>query len=190
METVGEASAGGRAGWLEAGFDALAEGGVANVRVEVLAKRLGVTKGGFYWHFRDRPELLSALLADWRDGRIRTIDQQTSRLGGEPVATALRRLLDLYLGRGNPRGTAIELAVRDWARRQTEAADAVAAVDRHRLECVSRLFAQMNFAPEQAFARAYLFYAFIFGQSLLVCDRHAADMARTREMCAQLLVGE
>ncbi|MFP5354956.1 MAG: TetR family transcriptional regulator [Gemmatimonadota bacterium] len=51
--------------WLEAAVAALAEGGVAAVRVEVLAARLGVTKGSFHWHFRDRAALLEGLLALW-----------------------------------------------------------------------------------------------------------------------------
>lgn len=56
-----------KADWLRAARLALLEGGVASVRVEVLAKRLHVTKGSFYWHFKDRGELLEALLREWEE---------------------------------------------------------------------------------------------------------------------------
>ena len=51
--------------WLEAGLEALAREGIAGVRVERLARRLGTSKSGFYWHFRDRAELHRALLDHW-----------------------------------------------------------------------------------------------------------------------------
>ena len=52
-------------GWIEAGFRELARSGVEGVRVEVLAKNLGVTKGGFYRRFKDRAALLDGLLQSW-----------------------------------------------------------------------------------------------------------------------------
>jgi AcrR family transcriptional regulator len=65
--------------WIEAALDALTEGGVAAVAVEPLAARLGVTKGSFYWHFRDRDELLAATLDEWErertEGLIERLEQ-------------------------------------------------------------------------------------------------------------------
>ena len=66
-----------REAWIEAAIGTLAEHGVAGVRVESLAKSLGVTKGSFYWHFRDRPDLLAAVLDFWKQGRISDIIRQT-----------------------------------------------------------------------------------------------------------------
>ena len=51
--------------WIEQGLQALAAGGPDAVRVEVLAKQLGVTKGGFYGSFADRDALLEAMLDTW-----------------------------------------------------------------------------------------------------------------------------
>ena len=53
------------ADWESAALDALAENGLAGVAIEPLARRLGVTKGSFYWHFPDREALLAAALARW-----------------------------------------------------------------------------------------------------------------------------
>ena len=62
--------------WVTAGLAELAKGGVDSVRVEVLAERLGVTKGGFYRRFKDRRALLNAMLETWRDGRVTAIERQ------------------------------------------------------------------------------------------------------------------
>ena len=65
--------------WVAAGFAELAHSGVDGVRVEVLAKNLGVTKGGFYRRFKDRAALLEAMLTRWRDGRVAAIEKQGLR---------------------------------------------------------------------------------------------------------------
>src|ERR1051325_671237 len=96
--------------WVTSAFDALAEGGVDAVRVEPLAKALGITKGSFYWHFADRRALLDAMLSTWADGRIAAIRVQTSAHGA-PEAV-LGDLADLYTRHANLRGLTIELAIR------------------------------------------------------------------------------
>lgn len=55
------------ADWEAAALDAIADSGVAGVAIEPLARRLGVTKGSFYWHFPDRDALLAAALRRWED---------------------------------------------------------------------------------------------------------------------------
>lgn len=167
---IGRARGPGAARWIAAALDALAEGGIAQVRVELLARRLKVTKGSFYWHFADRAALLSAMAAEWRDGRAAAIREQA---GGadQPPLVRLERLLDLYLANGNPKGLRIELAMRDWARREPPAAKAVAAVDAARLDAVGGLFRAMGLEPKAARARAHLLYTFLFGRSLILGAR-------------------
>ena len=101
--------------WIAAGFAELARSGVEGVRVEVLAKNLGVTKGGFYRRFRDRAALLQAMLESWSTGRIASIAAQTS-LDGVTARERLRALIKLYSERMNTDAMAIELAIRQWAR--------------------------------------------------------------------------
>ncbi len=154
--------------WIAAAFDMLAEGGIDAVRVEPLAKRLGVTKGSFYWHFADRHALIRALLAHWCEGRLEAIRQQAR--GPEDALTILRRLADLYTQRANYRGLAIELAIRLLARRDDEAAAAIRKVDLERVGHVTKLFGELGWSAAEAEARAVLFYSYLFGQPLL----HAA----------------
>lgn len=174
--------------WVEAALDALAEGGVDAIRVEPLAKRLKVTKGGFYWHFRDRSDLYSAVLTQWRDGRRAVIDRQTRREPGSDPRAVLKGLLALYAGARNEKGRAIELAIRDWARRDPQAEGVVAEVDEHRLERVGGLFRDLGWDTEEALARAYLFYAYVFGESLLVAQLGPARHDRAREACARIMI--
>jgi AcrR family transcriptional regulator len=160
--------------WIDAALDALARDGAAGVRVEVLARRLGVTKGSFYWHFKDREALLDAALAAWAEGRIAAIRRQTEGASPRP---ALLALVDLYMRAPNPKGLAVELAIR----RLPKAARAVETVDGERLARVGALFEALGHAD--APARALLFYAFLFGQSLL----RGKDLADAREAAAALV---
>src|SRR5438477_7765626 len=59
--------------WETAALEALADGGVAGVAVEPLARRLGVTKGSFYWHYADREALLAAALSRWEKSHTESI---------------------------------------------------------------------------------------------------------------------
>src|SRR4051812_3919847 len=98
--------------WIEQGLQALAAGGPEAVKIEPLAKELGVTKGGFYWHFEDRQALLDELLDAWEKLGVDPAMELTGGGGGAPRAR-LRRLSAL----ADARILDIDLAVRDWARR-------------------------------------------------------------------------
>jgi AcrR family transcriptional regulator len=175
--------------WIEAGFKELARSGVEGVRVEVLAKNLGVTKGGFYRRFKDRAALLEGMLQTWRAGRIAAIEQQTS-LDGASARDRLRALIRLYSERMNTAGMAIELAIRQWARSDEAAATAVARVDAARLKNVGQLYRATGLSAEQADAQAFLFYCFIFGQSLLFPERGQRKRAQLIAKSAEKLLDE
>ena len=153
------------AAWIAAALDVLADGGIDAVRVEPLAKTLGVTKGSFYWHFADRRALLDAMLRTWMEGRVAAIRQQAAERGAPAIV--LRALADLYTRRANIRGLTIELAIRSFARTDDGAAEAVRSVDQERLRHVTGLFAGLGWTRPDAQARAVLFYSYLFGQSLL-----------------------
>ena len=110
------------------------------------------------------------MLQSWRDGRIAAIEKQTG-LDGATARERLKALIQLYSERMNPQAMAIELAVRQWARSDEAAASAVASVDAARLKNVGHLYRATGLPAEQADAQAFLFYCFIFGQSLLFLER-------------------
>jgi AcrR family transcriptional regulator len=173
--------------WIEAGIKEIARSGVEGVRVEVLAKNLGVTKGGFYRRFRDRAALLEGILRNWSAGRIAAIEQQTS-LEGATARDRLRTLIRLYSERMNTEGMAVELAIRQWARSDEAAANAVAGVDAARLKNVGLLYRARGRSAEEADAQAFLFYCFIFGQSLLFLERGPRKRAQLIARSAETLL--
>jgi len=175
--------------WIEVGLEEIARTGVEGVRVEVLAKSLGVTKGGFYRRFRDRAALLEAMLQNWSAGRIAAIERHTSLDGGS-ARERLRALIALYSERMNTEGMAVELAIRQWARSDGVAATAVAGVDAARLQNVGQLYRATGLRDEEADAQAFLFYCFIFGQSLLFLERGPRKRAQLIAKSAEKLLSE
>ncbi len=176
-----------KADWVEEALGVLGEHGVDGVKVEFLARRLKVTKGGFYWHFKDRPELLAAMLEMWRFRRIEAIRRHTHDTGKSP-RERIESLIRLYIENINPKGVAIELAIRDWARRGGQAAAAVADVDTNRLELVAGLFREIGLGTQAAQARSFLVYAFLFGQVLLILNSGEEERRRLISDCVQVLL--
>jgi AcrR family transcriptional regulator len=178
-----------RDGWIEAAIDVLAEQGVQGMRIEVLAKNFGVTKGSFYWHFKDRQDLVDGVLETWRDGRIRDINKQTGASTGREREQLLH-LIDVYGATRNRKGISIELAVREWARRDAQAAAIVEEVDTWRLECTRQLFVRRGLSDDEAKSRSLLLYAYVFGQSLMACERYDPAVGELKHWIAELIVKE
>jgi AcrR family transcriptional regulator len=172
--------------WVAAGLAELASGGVDGVRIEVLAERLGVTKGGFYRRFRDRRALLDAILESWRDGRVASIQRQAE--AADTPAGKLRGIFRIFTERANTQGMAIELAIRQWARSDPTAAAAAEAVDQARLKVVGSQYRALGLSVAEAEARAVMFYTFLFGQSLLFFDERPRKRAGLIEACARVLL--
>ncbi|HMV18223.1 MAG TPA: TetR/AcrR family transcriptional regulator [Zoogloea sp.] len=177
-----------RAAWIQAALEVLADEGVQGMRVEVLAKRLRVTKGSFYWHFKDRQDLLSGVLETWKAGRIQDIVKQTRLEPGRERAQ-IARLVDIYSTSRSRKGLLIELAVREWARRDAEAAAIVEEVDAWRLRCARELFLACGLPQHEASTRSMLLYAYVFGASIMIYDRFDADIPRLTEDIRALIVG-
>ncbi len=175
-----------RKAWIQAATDALAEEGLAGLRVEVLAKRCGVTKGSFYWHFRDRQELLDEVLNIWKEGRIRDVSKQARGELGKPLEQ-LVRVIDIYSSSRNRRGIQIELAVRDWARRDPKAAKVVEEVDQWRLKSAKDLFIASGMGEQEAASRSLLLYAYSFGLSLMIYEHFDSDVGALRAQIADFI---
>ncbi len=166
-----------RDAWIKASLDVLAEKGLDGIRVEVLAKRLKVTKGSFYWHFKDRRDLFDAVLQRWKDGRIKDIQKQTRAVPGEELPRAYH-VIEVYSANRNRKGMLIEFAMRDWARRDPTAAAVVEDVDANRLEFGRKGFEARGMSPLEASSRSLLLYAYVFGLSLMSCGKFDAGHGR------------
>jgi len=175
--------------WIEAGLKELASNGVGGVRVEVLAKRLGVTKGGFYRRFKDRRSLLNAVLGEWSRGRISAIHRVREQSEGQAPSERLSSVARHYTERLSVHGMAIELAIRQWARSDSVAATACTSVDEARLNVAGQLYRDLGFSPAESRERAILLYSFLFGQSLLFVEHGPRKFASITNAGTGLLMG-
>jgi AcrR family transcriptional regulator len=153
--------------WIDAATDVLADHGIDSVRVDVLARTLEVTRGSFYWHFRDREDLLRKVLQAWRQ---RSTEQLTARLESastDPRAQ-LRDVISLpFRGRAAVRAARIELAIRAWARRDEMARHAVDEADASRMGYISQVFSSLGFAIPEARSRSFLLYSYLLAESII-----------------------
>lgn len=140
-----------RSDWLMAGLAALAEAGPVALKAEPMARRLGTTKGSFYWHFKDVTDFHQQMLMLWTEGAV---DHIPAALADQPTAVAkLRRLGQIVAGSGHPvlGDLAVEPAIRAWAREDATVAAALAAVDRARTGFIQTLLTEVEITnPEMA----------------------------------------
>jgi AcrR family transcriptional regulator len=148
-----------RINWIDCGIKVLSESGVDAVRVEPMARLLNVTKGSFYWHFKNREALLDAVLQEWVSRETNSIIEQVEKLGGDAISK-LRYLFELAV-RDNGQ---LEHAIRAWATNDPKTAEILAQIDKRRLEYTRDLFLQAGFAPFEALVRARMVYYSLIGE--------------------------
>jgi AcrR family transcriptional regulator len=147
--------------WTRAALEAIGEGGVKAVAVDRLAKTLGASRGSFYWHFRDRAELIDAALERW--ARENTADLVP---GLERIADPVERLRTLVRAVYERPADAIEVRLSAGGD-DPVVAPVFARVTRQRIEVLRRIFADLGLPPDEAAHRAWLAYAFYIGHHQL-----------------------
>src|SRR5215469_7567472 len=169
-----------RSGWIEEGLRALAAGGPDAVRVEALAQALGVTKGGFYGHFADRNALLEEMLDTWERKAIDEVLERVERQGGD-VRARLRRAGALTFSREL---LPIDLAVRDWSRRDQAVAGRLRRVDSRRMEYLRLLFGTICRDEDEVEARSMLAFTLVIGHHFMAAGHGARSHAAVLELAA------
>jgi len=149
----------GKNNWIDIGLKTLALEGIDAVRVERLAKKLNVTKGSFYWHFKDRNSLQTALLKAWVTRATNDIIHEVESRGGGP-RKKLHALFDIVF---NASGR-LDLEIRAWAARDNIAQRAMAKVDDVRLKYIENLFSELGLTSAEATARSRFAYHALIGQ--------------------------
>jgi AcrR family transcriptional regulator len=163
-----------RSSWIEQGLRALAAGGPDAVRIELLARALGVTRGGFYWHFEDRRALLEEILDTWERVSVDEVIERIESEGGDARAK-LRRLSALAASSEEP--LRIDLAVRDWARREQTVAERLRRVDNRRMDYMRSLFGAFCPDEDEVEARCMVFYSLWIGNHFIAADHSTRSRA-------------
>jgi AcrR family transcriptional regulator len=168
----------GREIWLDTARQALIAEGTAGLEIKKLAKRLGSSRGGFYWFFKDRAQLLEELLSYWAQTstllfeRIQNLPNQT---GAEKYLAMTRLWVD-----ENEYDPKWDGAVRDWARTSETVRDVVRTVDQKRIEVLERIFIDMGYRGKEANVRARVMYYHQVGY-------YALDVQETQEQRRALI---
>lgn len=176
-----------RESWVEEGLRALAAGGPDAVRIEPLALSLGVTKGGFYWHFKDRRALLEEMLDAWERASVEQVIERIESEGGDARAR-LRRLFTLALDASSDLLLQIDLAVRDWARREPAVARRLRTVDNRRMDYMRSLFAAFCDDDDDVEARCMLVASLWIGSHFIAADHRARSRADVLELVLTRIV--
>ena len=159
--------------WLKAALR-LCVTGIDNVKVAPLAEQMGVTTGSFYWHFKNRRELLEALLKYW-EREMTDVAIETARQFEGP---ATDRILGLMGGVMTDRMARYDLPIWQWAQSDARASRVFNRVLKKRFSFAAWMFSQAGFSREQAEVRGRMMVIYMMGESTLIPD----SLARRKEL--------
>lgn len=163
-----------RDAWIDAGLSALAEGGPDAVRIDVLAQNLGVTRGGFYHQFDSRPAFLDELLDTWERRSTDEVLERVEREGGDARTKVGRAGMLTFSDALLP----IDLAVRDWSRRDAGVADRLRRVDNSRMDYLRAQISTFCDDPDDVEARALLAFSLAIGNHFVAADHGGRSRAQ------------
>ena len=141
--------------WLLKALDIFVAEGIDAVRITRLAQDLGVTRGSFYWHFRNREDLIDALVSYWKDKNTAAITESVNHAGD--LTDGIFRFFETCIdaARFDPR---LDLALREWARRSAKVRTLVDREDEARIEALCDFFSRFGYDMPEALIRARVLY--------------------------------
>ncbi|MDT7762213.1 MAG: hypothetical protein QOC63_1633 [Mycobacterium sp.] len=173
-----------RSKWIDAGLGVLAAGGPDAVRVEPLAAALGVTRGGFYWHFAGRAAFLDEMLDTWEHRSTDETLERVEQEGGDARDKVRRAGMLTFSKELLP----IDLAVRDWARRDLAVAKRLRRVDNRRMEYLRSLIATFSDDPDDVEARAMLAFSLAIGSQFIAAEHGGRRRSQVLARATQRLL--
>jgi AcrR family transcriptional regulator len=173
-----------RESWVLAAFTMLCENGIDAVRVEPLAKKLKVTKGSFYWHFKNRTELHDALLEYWEKEMTQSILDAANEFHGSPRQRLINSLREII---GKER-TKYDPFVRNWARNDPKVSKVVEYIDKIRLSFLHGLFLDIGFDTEEAEIRSRMMYYYICGECTVTVKEPMAKRMKKLDIKTEIMM--
>jgi AcrR family transcriptional regulator len=173
-----------RSRWIEEGLRALTAGGPDAVRIEPVAKALGVSRGGFYWHFEDRGALLGEMLDTWERTATDEVVESVERKGGDARAKLRRAGALTFSDELLP----IDLAVRAWSRHDPAVAGRLRRVDNRRMDYLRALFSTFCSDPAEVEARSMLAFSLLIGNHFMAADHGDRSRAEVLELTVRWLL--
>ncbi len=177
-----------RSAWIEAALQALATGGPEGIRIEALAAQLGVSKGGFYWHFKDRAALIEEMLDSWERSVVTDVIAEVESDPGES-RDKLQHLFELAIAASGGI-LPVELALRDWSRRDDEIAARLHRVDNQRMEYLRSLFGPICVDEDDVEARSILAFSLFIGSKFIVAEHPGRSRSEVLQLAIDRLLAE
>ena len=154
-----------REDWLNMARDTLVRDGVGQIKILTLADRMQVSRSSFYWYFKNRDDLLRALLDEWETRNTASIANQCA-LPASGISEAVCNFFRCFLD-PSKFDSGMDFAVREWARRDEALRERVDTADNVRLSAVTDMFIARGFDPTEADARARILYFMQLGYHAL-----------------------
>jgi AcrR family transcriptional regulator len=170
--------------WLKAGLEVLAEKGVDAVKIDQLARRLGVAKTGFYWHFENRRALLDALLEFWEREYIDVV-RENVRIMELPPYERLQAVNEMV---DDNWLVEYDLAIAHWALQDEDAARALEASYESRMDFVRQAFRELGFTGDDLEMRTRLFVCYVSSAPQMFGEQLTARDKRIRRQRNRLLI--
>lgn len=163
--------------WLNAAYEVLVTAGVDAVKVMPLAQMLGLSRTSFYWHFKDREALLTALIDRWEARNTGNLVARTEAYA-ETINEALYNLFDCWLTR-DLFDSRLDFAIRNWALGDPTIKAKLQRTDETRITAIRAMFARFGYAPDHADTRAHTVYYTQIGYiSMMVAEPRDIRIAR------------
>lgn len=143
------------ADWIAAALKLLVEDGIEAVQITTLSRRLGVTRGSFYWHFENREDLLAALVEEWRARNTGVMVEAIAKT--DTLDDGILALFSVWVDHSRF-DMMLDQAVRDWARYSDDLRAIVKVEDSARVAAIAAFFERHGYAPPEAFIRARVIY--------------------------------
>jgi AcrR family transcriptional regulator len=176
-----------REDWIEAARLVLISSGVDDVKVDRLAKKLAVTRGSFYWHFKHRNALLDALLSGWETQNRNELAQIRART--ELTDAGVIEAVSIWLSE-DPAYPTFDMAIRFWARKSPMVAQLVREIDEEWIMLLVAIFEASGDDRMMALARARVTYFHQIGYYALAIDESLEDRLALAPYYHQILTGQ
>ncbi len=167
-----------REDWIQCGLEMLRCKGIDAVKIEALARELGVTKGGFYGYFLNREALLQGMLNHWETVLTDEIIGAVSVIEG-PLPEKLSRLLALVNAHVDED---LELALVAWSTHDNHAKQVIGRVIRRRIDFMKSLFLDEGFSQMQAELRSRLMHSFNHGDRIFAASCEPKDSPERQQV--------
>jgi AcrR family transcriptional regulator len=162
--------------WIDFAMRTLAREGFEAIKADILARKLGVTRGSLYWHFEDISAFHGRVIDHWKSIATEAIIADIERNDSQ------ERRIEALLRHAFGDGAALEMAIRNWASRNKNAAQALREVDHRRLSYIDGTLTELGIAPAFARIRAEILYWAYLGAALSRSAPSSSDL--------DLIVGE